>query len=425
MTAPTPFNPYAAPTAPVTDAPVAESPVAESPADGQAYLVLFALWLLVFSSSSQGMIVSPILPVIGRELNVPFGNLGWLTTSYSVMAGLCALVAGPISDRIGRRPILLAGTGAMAVALALHGLADSFWALLGFRALAGAAGGVLTGVAVAYIGDYFPYSRRGWASGWVMSGSAAGQILGIPLGTYLAGGFGFRAPFLGFAVSMVLTFLLIYFRVPQPRQPRVEGRLTVGDVLRSYWTMLQDPAIRSAAAAYFTMFLSLSLFIVFLPTWLTETFHVSGGRIATLFLVGGIANVLTGPQAGRLSDRVGRKSLILIACLALAALMAGSTYVLTDFWVAYPLFFLVSVFVSMRLSPFQALLTALVPGERRGALMSLTVALGQVGLGLGGALAGPIYEHVGFRSNTIIAALSVLAMAWIVWQRLPEPKGER
>jgi predicted MFS family arabinose efflux permease len=89
--------------------------------------------------------------------------------------------------------------------------------------------------------------------------------------------------------------------------------------------------------------------------------------------------------------------------------------------VAYPVFFLTMVLVAMRISPFSALLTALVRDERRGALMSLTVALGQVGFAVGGALAGPLYANRGYASNALVGAASVLCMGLIVWYFIPEP----
>jgi len=134
------------------------------------YLILFALWLMVFSASSQVIIIAPLLPRIGEELNVASSLLGWLVTSYAVFLSIFALIIGPISDKFGRRLVLLLGCGSMAVALALHAVADSFGTLLVVRALAGAAGGMLSGAAVSYVGDFFPYNRRGWANGWVMSG---------------------------------------------------------------------------------------------------------------------------------------------------------------------------------------------------------------------------------------------------------------
>ncbi|NNK63159.1 MAG: MFS transporter, partial [Gemmatimonadetes bacterium] len=363
-----------------------------SRSDSPAWLIVFALWLLVFSSASQIMIIAPILPQIGDELAIGDAALGTLVSAYAIMVGLFAILSGPVSDKIGRRRILLLGTGVMTVALTAHVFVQGYASFLAVRLFAGVAGGILSGAAVSYVGDYFPYNRRGWATGWIMSGSAFGQIIGIPLGIVIAGQFGIRAPFLMFAVTMALSWILILVRVPQPDVVRSQGRLTALGALSDYWAMLRRPEIAWASFAFFLMFLGLSLYVVYLPTWLERSFvEATPNGIAMLFLVGGLANVFTGPAAGRLSDRVGRKGIILMACAGLSVVMLVTTWVVTEFWVAYPVFFMTMVLVAMRISPFSALLTALVKDHRRGSLMSLTVALGQVGFAVGGAVAGPLF----------------------------------
>jgi predicted MFS family arabinose efflux permease len=392
--------------------------------DASPYLIVFSLWLLVFSASSQIMIISPILPQIGEQLDIADTLLGTLVTAYSLMVGLFAVISGPISDRIGRRRILLMGTGIMVVSLVCHYLVVDYLSFLAVRVFSGAAGGILSGAAVSYIGDCFPYNKRGWAVGWVMSGSAFGQIFGIPLGVVLAGHFGFRAPFYLFAITMALTYILIWLRLPQPPIGKREGRLTLKGAVRDYWAMLMRREIASAAVAFFLVFLGWSMYVVYLPTWLERSLDFSPNQVATLFLVGGIANVISGPQAGKLSDRIGRKLIVLLSCVGLFIVMLGTTLVIRSFWIAYPVFFATMVLIAMRVSPFSALLTALVPDHNRGSLMSLTVALGQVGFGLGGALAGPFYSHMGYGSNTAMGAVSVLGMGLIVWFLVPEPRRD-
>lgn len=388
----------------------------------QNYIIIFSLWLLVFAASSQIMIIAPILPRIGEQLMINEQLLGTLITAYALMTGFLAIFTGPISDKIGRRRILLYGTAGMAIALALHGLAESYITLLLARAAAGGAGGILSGSAVSYVGDYFPYERRGWANGWIMSGIAMGQIVGIPLGILLAEHFGFQAPFLSFALLMAGAFILIYVYVPQPDVERDTAKITIFNLFDKYKVMLTKKPIKAAALSYFLMFLSVSVYITFLPTWLEQHFGVTGNAISGLFLVGGIANVITGPNIGKLSDRIGRKRIILISCYGFAALMLATTYALVDFWLAYPLFFILMMLVAMRISPFQALLTELVSARNRGALMSLLVAIGQVGFGLGGAIAGPAFTEGGFVVNTIIGAVMIIAMALLVWRFIPEPE---
>jgi predicted MFS family arabinose efflux permease len=338
------------------------------------------------------------------------------------MVGIFAILAGPVSDRVGRRRILILGCGAMSAALVLHIFAVDYFSFLFVRILAGSAGGVLSGAAVSYIGDAFPYARRGWATGWVMSGSAFGQIVGIPLGILMASRWGVAAPFYVFAVTMAVTVLLLYFGIPQPPVRRSDHPLTIRRAASDYLAMLRRPEVAAGAAAFFLMFLGVSVFVVYLPTWLEREIGATGDEIAFMFLVGGIANVVTGPQAGKLSDKIGRKGIILLACIGLSIVMLLTVAFVRSLAGAYVMFFLTMVLVAMRVSPFSALLTAHVRDEKRGSLMSLTVALGQMGFALGGAIAGPLYAGVGYSSNAVLGALFVLGMGLMVWYRIPEPK---
>lgn len=387
----------------------------------RTFWILFALWLMMFSSSSQVVIIAPILPRIGAALSIPASIQGTLITAYALMLSVFALIIGPISDKVGRRRMLMVGSAALSSTLFLHAFADSYLSLLTIRALAGASAGMLSGAAVAYVGDYFPYERRGWANGWVMSGIAFGQIIGIPIGTLLADLYGFRSPFLMFAVTMFFASILIWRVVPQPDVPRSQQRLTVRNAVAGYGQLLKEPNVLFATLAYFLMFFSVGLYIVFLPTWLEGRLHVSGADIASLFLVGGIANVITGPLAGRISDRLGRKPLIVASCVGLGVIMLITTYVVDDMKVAYLIFGAAMSMVAMRISPLQSLMTALVSADRRGILMSLAVAIGQLGVGIGSAAAGLTYTRYGYLSNTIVGAISIFLMALLVQQRIPEP----
>ncbi len=387
-----------------------------------SYYILFSLWLLVFSASSQIMIIAPILPEIGKTLNTPVEFLGNLVTVYAVMVGVFAIIMGPFSDKIGRRKILLIGTGCLSVFLFCHALVVDFTSFLIVRAMAGMAGGVLSGAAVAYVGDYFPYEKRGWANGWVMSGIAVGQILGIPLGTFLAEQYGFKSPFLVFGFIMALTFFLIYIKVPQPNVELHKGKLTIVSSLSKYIELLKRSEVSFVALCYLLMFLSLSVFIIYLPTWLEDSFNSSLTTIGYIFAVGGVANVIAGPSSGWVSDKIGRKNMIITSCLGLFVLMVFTTHFVTDLVLAFILFPAVMTLVAMRISPFQALSSELITSNNRGTMMSLLVAIGQVGYGIGGTIAGPLYSAEGYASNTYFGAFAILITAFIVWKYVPEPE---
>ncbi len=386
------------------------------------YYIIFSLWLLVFAASSQVMIISPILPKIGAELNTSESLLGYLVTVYATMIGVFAIIMGPLSDKIGRRKILLIGSSGMTIALLLHSMANSFTSLLILRAFAGMAGGVLSGSAVSYVGDYFPYEKRGWANGWIMSGIAMGQILGIPLGTFLAEIYGFKFPFIVFGGIMAFTSVLIFFKLPQPDVEFQVSKITLKNTFIKYGDLLKQTDIRAVAFSYLLMFLSLSIFLIYLPAWLTKQFGVSLSEIGWLFFAGGIVNAITGPNAGKLSDRIGRKNMIIFSCIGLALLMALTTYVISSFWVAFVVFPVAMLLIAMRISPFQALSSELVKSNNRGTLMSLLVAIGNVGAGLAGSISGPLFEQYGYISNTLFGTFTIVLTAYIVWKFVPEPE---
>ena len=93
------------------------------------YLIIFTLWLLVFSASSQIMIIAPILPLIGEELGIADAALGTLISAYSLMVGMFAILSGPVSDRVGRRRILILGCLTMTAALILHAFVVGYYSI--------------------------------------------------------------------------------------------------------------------------------------------------------------------------------------------------------------------------------------------------------------------------------------------------------
>lgn len=378
---------------------------------------MFTLWLLVFVVGSQAMLIAPLIPLVSAQLGVEPGALGTLVTAYAVAVGAFALLTGPVSDRVGRRRVLLAGTALMALALGLHWFASSLGALLAVRALAGVAGGVLNGAAVAYVGDYFPARRRGWANGWVISGFAAGQIAGIPIGTVLAARAGFRVPFLLFSAGTALALVLVFVVLEQPAVTR-SGRLTLRGAVAGYATLLRRRDVAAATLVFLLMFGGVTLYTTYLPAWLVASLGLGAGAIAGLFLLGGLSNAVVGPLAGSLSDRVGRKRIIVLASGGIAATMA-LTPLAGSLAAVAAVFVVVMALFASRASAFTTLLTELVEGDRRGSLMSLTVGVGQVGVAAGGGLAGSAYATVGYPASALAAAACMALVAWLVYAYLP------
>jgi len=131
--------------------------------------------------------------------------------------------------------------------------------------------------------------------------------------------------------------------------------------------------------------------------------------------------VIAGPIAGRISDKKGRKTIIIVSSIALAVAMLTTTTAITDVSIGtYIFFFFVMLVVSGRMVPFQALVSDVASDHSRGKLMCLSISIGQLGMGLGSAVSGPLYASMGYSGNTLLGSLAVIAMALVVWKFIPE-----
>ena len=228
-------------------------------------------------------------------------------------------------------------------------------------------------------------------------------------------------PFMAFGGVMIFAWLGTLL-VLVPTTAEKADTLTLASGLQAYASVLRNPALAGIALASTTMMLSVSSYIVYLPAWLEATLGATPEQIALMFLAGGTANAGMGPIAGRLSDRVGRKGLVVGSSLALGCIMAVTTFLPSVTW-AYVLFFVTMLMVGARISPLNAWMTALVPDRQRGTLLSLSMATGQAGFAFGAAAAGWTYVSAGYGSNTVLAAIGAFMTAIVLATLVPEPEG--
>jgi multidrug resistance protein len=176
------------------------------------------------------MIVLPLLPFYALKLNASPIIVGQLIASYSIAQLIAAPLWGRVSDRYGRRPALLIGLSASAIAYVVFGLADSVWLLLLSRIVQGAGGGT-TGVAQAYVADTVAPADRARALGWLSAATSAGVMVGPAIGSSAAH-FGQAAPGM-IAAALCLTNVIFAWKwLPESRKESVGG---AGRVMRPLW----------------------------------------------------------------------------------------------------------------------------------------------------------------------------------------------
>jgi multidrug resistance protein len=165
------------------------------------------------------MIVLPLLPFYALKLNATPETIGQLIASYSIAQLIAAPLWGRVSDRYGRRPALLIGLSASALAYLVFGFAHSVWLLLLSRIVQGAGGGT-TGVAQAYVADTVDPADRARALGWLSAATSAGVMVGPAIGSSSAH-LGQAAPGVIAAILCIINVILAWRWLPESRKEPV------------------------------------------------------------------------------------------------------------------------------------------------------------------------------------------------------------
>jgi MFS family permease len=161
--------------------------------------------------------VLPILPFYALELQATPETVGWMIASFSIAQLIAAPVWGRVSDKYGRRPALMIGLLASALAFLVFGLATTVWLLFLSRIVQGAGGGT-TGVAQAYVSDTVAPADRARALGWLSAATSAGVMVGPAIGS-LATHLGREAPGFIAAGLCFLNVLAAWKWLPESRRP--------------------------------------------------------------------------------------------------------------------------------------------------------------------------------------------------------------
>ncbi len=252
------------------------------------------------------MVVLPLLPFYAQDLHASPELIGALIASFSIAQLLAAPVWGRVSDRYGRRPALLIGLTASAVAYVVFGLADSLWLLFLSRIVQGAGGGT-TGVAQAYVADTMEPADRARALGWLSAATAVGVTLGPALGS-LAAHFGHAAPGLIAAALCVINILFAWRWLPESK-PAYDGvERPRRPVWHHAWIAVRHPGsgLSRLLWIYGMGMLAFSAMTSVLALYLGAEFGLDERTIGPIFTyIGVLSLVMRSLLLGPIVDRLG------------------------------------------------------------------------------------------------------------------------
>ncbi len=401
----------------------------EPPADEVAPDWQRTMWAMVgiqFIMTMSFTILSPIMPLFLPELGVHNPSridlwAGILNGTTSFVAAFASPLWGRLSDRKGRKLMLLRSSFAIGVFTALMGLSLDVWQFFGLRALMGAFAG-FSASAIALVASQVPEARLGYALGWLSTGQLVGGLVGPVLGGALSDATGsYRIPFYATAlitfVAMLLVWLLVHERfTPLKQSGRKRSMLSSMRMLTSSAGLL--PLFFVLLLAQFGVRTVQPVVTLFVQELVGNT-----GTVATLagiaFSVTGVADVIASPFLGKRSDVIGYRRVLLI-CLAGAAFTSAPQFFASNYWVFVVERFGVGCFIGGILPTANALVGRIVPRADRGTVYGMTASATFLGNSLGPVTGGGVAAAIGIRWVFLVTAALLLANLVWVYFTVPE-----
>jgi MFS transporter, DHA1 family, inner membrane transport protein len=383
--------------------------------------ILYLLAAINFTHIMDFMIMMPLGPQFMQLFNIDPQQFSWAVSAYAITAGISGFTAAFFVDKFDRKQVLLfayigfiAGTFACA-------FAPTYEVLLAARVLAGFFGGMIGAQVLSIVADSIPYERRAQAMGIVMTAFSLASVAGVPTGLWLANRFSWHAPFLmiGFLGLAIIAAIIVFM-------PNYRKHLTAEDSpkqspLHVLTDILATPNQRRALLLTATLMVGHFSIIPFITPALVGNAAYPLANIPLVYLVGGIATLLTAPFIGKLADRRGKYEIFVVfAILSLIPVWLITNLRPVPEWVVLSVASLFFVFVTGRMIPVQAMVSNVVTPQQRGGFMSINSAVQQLGTGLASLLSGVIvvkadngaligYDWVGYLSISLILLCVYLA----------------
>jgi multidrug resistance protein len=358
---------------------------------------LLVLMITAFVDMVGLLMVIPLLPFYAVEFGGGGFAVGLLVSSYSVAQLLSAPLWGQVSDRYGRRPALLIGLGASAIAYVIFGYSTTLWMLLASRLVQGAGGGTV-GVIQAYVADATEPENRARSLGWLSAATSMGVMVGPALGS-LSSTVAPQAPGLVAAALCVVNMIFAWRFLPESHDvaaARSSGIVPVRS-RQAVWSVIRD-AGQPAPRLIWIYAIGIGSFqgmTAVLALFLALRYGITEATIGYVFMFTGAVAVVTragllGPAVDRLGEaRLSRIGIVILA-LGLAAIPLTQGWISLGFALA-----LVPLGTAFTFPCVTSLLSRVIQRHERGLYLGVQQTYGGMARVIGPISAGWAWDHLG------------------------------
>jgi len=293
------------------------------------YILTFVLFVVMLGYG----IVIPILPFYIESMGAGGTELGLLVASYAVMRLIFGPIWGSLSDRVGRKPVLLIGILGYAVTMVWFGLATKLWMLFAARILAGVLSSATAPTTMAFIGDSTPEKERGGGMGLLGAAGGIGTIVGPVLGGFLAGD-ALSTPFFLAAGLSVLSLLLAIVFLPEslPAETRQNSQKQEKLIDLKSWGRAINSPIGSLLMLTFISTCGLMIFANVFGLYALEKFDFGPDDVGVMMMVLGLVSavaqgLLAGPLTKKWGDDLVIKAGLFATVVGYGLMLLANTYV--------------------------------------------------------------------------------------------------
>jgi MFS transporter, DHA1 family, tetracycline resistance protein len=405
---------------------------------------LLVIFLTVFIDLIGFGIVLPLLPLYGEHYDAKGWQIGLLMAAFSLMQFLFAPAWGRLSDRIGRRPVLLVSTAGAVASYALFAFATRFdgHTALGLiilsRALAGICGANIT-VAQAYIADITPPEQRSKRMGLIGMAFGLGFIFGPPIGGISFQKLGDAGPGIIAASLCALNFILAFIILPESWTPSKHADAARRPRLEQWMHTLRQPTIGLLVVIFFLATFCFTTFELTLGLVISNNFHLgiktpeAISVASTLFMYCGVMGAFVqGGPIGKLVKKFGERKLIAISLVLTAISLAPIPFLHGEGKLSWSLLFsnhggnwwllllvlaVLSIGSGLTRPPLFGLLSVLTPPDQQGATIGIAQSAGSLARIIGPMFAGAFFEAHPALPYVTCAAIAFLT-GIVAWRKL-------
>ncbi len=351
--------------------------------------VVAMLTFLQFTVILDFMILAPLGAILMPALKLSPSQFGLVVSAYAFSAGLSGVLASGFADHFDRKKFLIFFYIGFLVGTGLCALADTYEFLLAARIITGLFGGVIGSVVMAIITDLFKPNMRGRVMGFVQAAFAASQILGLPIGLFLANHGGWQSAFVMIVLVSLVAFVVIaIFLKPIDEHLKIEDKRNAFGHL---WATIANFRHLQAFAAVVLMATGGFMLMPFGSAFSVHNLMIDINDLPIVYLVTGIGAMIAGPFVGRAADSMGRFLVFAVSSIVTIVMVTIWTHLgVTPLWTLSLVNVVLFVGISGRIIASQTMMSLIPRPENRGSFMSVSSSIQQVSGGFAAMLAGLI-----------------------------------